>query len=482
MSTLSAATLGLLLLGALGLLPAVALVGWRWLSLVLAPVGGAVLTGLAAALALALGGPLVGWAWLLGTIGGGLSVAWWIWRPDGRPWRTPVPHPERDRARSLILVSGGILSLLAAALSLRGLATPTVGFDTRALWALRAGWMLHDHHQMLLDFRVRELLIGQSGYPPLVSSESAFVWGMTGLHTVRVEVVIVALVDVLCLLALSMGIMAAGRAAIDSQTTGARRRLPVAVAALVGPAIILVGAGITEPFLTNGYADPMWSLCAAGAVLFGLALPSTCANFAAAALLLVGAGMSKQEGMFTALCLLGLILARQLGHLPAPPHRRRRVVILVAAAGAQVAAMAAWPLAIALTGSRQVSSPLSPTSTWHHRTHAVLTGFAPSLHVLVLALGLSLVGGLMLRGTRRDLQLGNDLWSWAGLLAGLGGVSAVLVTGSAAIVPWIEGSVHRVTQFPAVTGWLIVAVWVVTGAAAASGGHPGEPNAPQQDT
>ena len=312
-----------------------------------------------------------------------------------------------------------------------------------------------------------------------MSAESAFVWGMTGVHTARLEVVMVAVVNVLCLLALSIGIMAVARTATASEARGARRLVPAVVAALVGPAIILVGAGITEPFLTNGYADPMWSICAAGAVLFGLALPSTRANQAAAALLLVGAGMSKQEGMFTALCLLGLIIARQLGHLPRPPQRRLRIGVLALAAGAEVAAMAAWPVAIALTGSRQVSSPLSPSHTWSHRGHAVVDGFAPSLHVLVLALAISIVGGLLLRSTRRDLRLGNDLWSWAGLLAGLSVVSAVLVTGSAAIVPWIEGSVHRVTQFPALTGWLIMAVWTVTGAAAASGHPSGEPSTVQ---
>ena len=137
--------------------------------------------------------------------------------------------------------------------------------------------------------------------------------------------------------------------------------------------------------------------------------------------------------------------------------------------------MAAWPVAIAVTGSRQVSSPLSPTSTWAHRAHEVAHGFWPSLQVLVLALAASVVGTLVLRSRRRRLGLGNDLWAWAGLVAGLAVVSGVLITGSAPVVPWIEGSVHRVTQFPAVTGWLIVVIWTVTGAAAATSGSSAEP-------
>ena len=467
MSTPAAAALGLVLLGALGALPVVALLGLRWLSLILSPVVGAVVTGLAAAAALAIGGPLVGWAWLLAALGAGLSTAWWARRPDRRPRVRCRPAGPGDRAPRVLIVIGGLLTVSAACLSLRGLATPSIGFDTRALWALRAGWMLHDHSQMLLDFKVPELLIGQSGYPPLVSAEAAFVWGMTGIHTARLEVVVVALVDVLCLVGLAVGILGVGRLAVGPGT-GLIRLLPAGTAMVAAPAIVLIGAGITEPFLTNGYADPMWSLCAAGAVLFGLLLNSTRSNQAAALVLLTAAGMSKQEGMFTALCLLGLIAARQLGHLPTGRRRRTRLGVIALGAVASVAAMAAWPVAIAVTGSRQVSSPLSPTSTWAHRAHEVAHGFWPSLQVLVLALAASVVGTLVLRSRRRRLGLGNDLWAWAGLVAGLAVVSGVLITGSAPVVPWIEGSVHRVTQFPAVTAWLIIVGWTITGAAAAA--------------
>ena len=473
MSTLAAAALGLALLGVLGVLPVIALLGVRWLSLVLSPVAGAIVTGLAAAAALSCGGPLLVWSWLLAGLGAVLTIAWWAWRPELRPWPRTPKAPGDATARFGPLVLGGLLSIVAAGLSLRGLATPTVGFDTRALWSLRAGWMLHDHQQMLLDFKVPEFLIGQSGYPPLVSSEAAFIWGMTGLHTARLEVVVVALIDILCLLGLAIGILSLGHRA-TALRDGWRGLLPAVVAAIVAPVVVLIGAGITEPFLTNGYADPMWSLSAAGAVLFGLILPSTRSNQAAAVVLLTAAGMSKQEGMFTALCILGLIVARQLGRLPRAPRRSARLLVLLATAGAAVGAMAAWPTAIAITGSRQVSSPLSASSTWVHRAHAVATGFSPSLHVLAVALAVSIVGGLLLRSTRRRLELGHDLWGWAGLTAGLVVVGGVLITGSAAIGPWIEGSVHRVTQFPAITGWLIVAVWTIVGATAAAGGTPTE--------
>ena len=43
-------------------------------------------------------------------------------------------------------------------------------------------------------------------------------------------------------------------------------------------------------------------------------------------------------------------------------------------------------------------------------------------------------------------------------------VSLVLITGQAPVVPWIAGSVHRVTQYPAIAGWLIIGVWGITAA------------------
>ena len=49
--------------------------------------------------------------------------------------------------------------------------------------------------------------------------------------------------------------------------------------------------------MTNGYADPIWSLAAVGAVAYGLQLGEGRSNRGAAALLLaLVAGMSKDEG------------------------------------------------------------------------------------------------------------------------------------------------------------------------------------------
>jgi len=91
---------------------------------------------------------------------------------------------------------------------------------------------------------------------------------------------------------------------------------------------------------------------------------------------------------------------------------------------------------------------------------------SPYLHVLVLALPLSVVGGLTLTRVRRCALVGNDLWAWAALAVGLVAVGAALVTGNGAILPWIRSTVHRITEYPVLEGWWIIAVWAVVGASA----------------
>lgn len=454
MSTTTAAAVSIVALAALGVLPVLATTGWRWVSVPLAPIAGAIATALGGGAFLLFGGTFLLWTIAIATVAGLVVLGRWWRNPACRPRRPTTPPPTSER----VLMGIGLLgSIGAACWSLRALATPTVGFDTRAVWALRDGWLLHDHAQALLDFKVHMFLIGQSGYPPLVSTESTIGWALTGVHTIRLAVVIVAIVNAAAVLCLSCGLLEVGRA-----VSRRSNRLPALLAlgggAIAATAIVLIAFGIQEPFITNGYADPLWAACAAGAVVFGLQLDDRPAWRAAAGILVVAAGMTKQEGLFTAVGLIVLMTARRLGGRT----DRRRQATVVGAAVVELASLAWWWLAIHLTGSRDVTSPLASTRQMPHRAVAVFHGFSPSLHVLVLALGVSLLGGLALRTPRRRAGLGNDLWAWAGLLAGLGVVSLVLVTGQAPVLPWIAGSVHRVTQYPAITGWLLVSVWGLT--------------------
>ena len=73
---------------------------------------------------------------------------------------------------------------------------------------------------------------------------------------------------------------------------------------------VLVAFDVFGPFATNGYADPLWSMAAAGAIGYGLILPCTRPNIGAAAILVAVSGLTKTEGTATAMILVILIAAR----------------------------------------------------------------------------------------------------------------------------------------------------------------------------
>ena len=76
--------------------------------------------------------------------------------------------------------------------------------------------------------------------------------------------------------------------------------MPLLVGVIVAVLLVFVVFGITEPFMTNGYADPIWSLAAVGAVAYGLQLRKSRANQGVTLILVLVAGMSKDEGFATA--------------------------------------------------------------------------------------------------------------------------------------------------------------------------------------
>ena len=82
---------------------------------------------------------------------------------------------------------------------------------------MRAGWFLQSHHQLLVDMRVRDVVLVQTPYPPLVSASTALAWSVTGNESVRLGVVIIALLNT-CALAV------AAFALVESARQFARRR------------------------------------------------------------------------------------------------------------------------------------------------------------------------------------------------------------------------------------------------------------------
>jgi hypothetical protein len=476
-TTFVATTAAVCALAAAGAIPVLATVGLRWHAVTLAPLAGAVIAALAATASLTFGGPLLSWFVGLAALGAAAVFGLWVVRPD-----LGLRRAERAAGRGALHRVVGILGFLVVvgtcAWSLRGLRTPTVGFDARALWVMRPGWFLQSHAQLLIDMKVRSLVLGQSAYPPLVSASAAVAWKVTGVHTARLGVTTVAVLNACALATAALALVECGRGMAGRVV---RAWVPMAAGVVGAVLLVVVAAGVTEPFLTNGYADPLWSLAAVGAVAFGLQLRDDPSARAATVVLILVAGTTKDEGFVTAVAVALLVAARAVGWTGLRGERQRWLAPVVVVAG-ELAVLAWWPLMMRVIGARGASSTFTATTDLAHRTDATVHGMSPYLHVLVLAVPLAVVGGLVLSRVRRRVGVGNDLWAWAALVVGLTAVGAVLVASKSPIGPWILTTVHRITEFPILEAWWIVGVWAVVAAAGLAGpGDPSSPSSPAAD-
>jgi hypothetical protein len=476
-------------LSAAGFFPVAAAIGPRWFAVPMAPLAGAVMAGVAATASLSFGGPLLTWFVALALAAALVVFSGWVLEPGRGPWSRTSRRGTRRLTRSRVVGIVGFLAvMISCAWSLRGLRSPTVGFDARALWVMRPGWLLQSHAQLLIDMKARGLVLTQSAYPPLVSASAAVAWRITGVHTARLGVTTIAVLNACALAAAALALVECGRSVatrmirgpgpgeVRSADTAAWSRPPWAAlvtGVVTAVLLVFVAAGVTEPFLTNGYADPIWSLAAVGAVAYGLQAGSDRSTRAAAAILILVAGLSKNEGLVTAIALVALVAARSVGW-PGLREGRRRWGPPVIVAACEVAVLAWWPLLMKAIGARGASSPFTTSTDLASRSSAVVHGMTPYLHVLAVALPLSVLGGLALCSLRRRGGVGNDLWAWLALGVGLLAVGGALVTGSGAIVPWIRSTVHRITEYPILEGWWIIAVWAVV----ASSGIRGAPGVP----
>ncbi|MHB1712384.1 MAG: hypothetical protein ACYCV7_13460 [Acidimicrobiales bacterium] len=513
-----AAIAALSVLSIAGLLPAIALVGLRWITFPLVPLTGAVIAATAATVYLAAGGTFMGWFAALAVLCAAAVGAFWVRRPAGRPWNlAPGSAPPRPALRGNRLAGAiGAAGIAGACIwCLKDLSSPTVGFDARTFWLMRSGWLLHSHRQLLIAMRTPILYLGQTGYPPLVSASAAVAWSVTGDHTMRLGVVVIALLDTCALATAAFAFVELGRrfsamlsvpavpaapppatspppaapppavpaAPCDStarrSTAGLLAYAPMIAGIVAAVLLVFISFGITEPFMTNGYADPTWSLTALGAIAYGLQATSTSAavgpvrgatgnrsGHGVVAILLLAAGMSKNEGVVIGAFLIVLVAARRIATVPGDQRARRWWRTPAGVAVAELVAVGAWPTLIRMLHARGGSTSFSPPGAMVARARATFDGFAPYLHVLVLAIPIAVVGGLVLSKTRNENHAANDWWGWAGLAGGLFAIGGALTVGSGAIAPWLAATVHRVTEFPALTGWWIVATWAVVASGA----------------
>jgi len=472
-SVTTAALAAMAVLAASGTLPVLALVGARWVAVPLIPLGGAVIAAVAAAGMVAIGGSLVVWFVALAATIGFVIVALWILRPALRPFgRGATVASADDRIGRLVAFTA---IALAAAWSLVALRTPSVGFDARTIWMLHARWYADGHATSLTALRNTALFFAHAGYPPLIGGTVALSWVITGVHSDRFGVVMVALLNACAVMAAAWVLVDLGRRCTQWSTEARRQVAPDArgrgagnIPFLVGVAtavlLVFVAFGVAGPFATNGYADMLWAASAVGAVGFGLVLTARRSDLGAAAVLLAVAGLTKDEGYVTAMAIVALIALRAALSSPVGETGRWWRPAVFGALG--VVGLGLWPLLTRLLhAAPNAPAPGRRDGDDASRLHASAVSMAAHLHVLLLAAPIAVVGMVILGRVRRTMGLGSDVWAWAALAAGLGFVLVVYVTGPANIELWLVTSTHRTTIYGALLGWWVVAGWAVIASA-----------------
>jgi hypothetical protein len=471
-TTTLAVVVTIAVLSAAGALPVRMLAGWRPVTVFVAPIGGAVLAGTAGELTVLADGTELGWFVPLAVAANAAATASWLARREARRSRA-VP---RQSPWVWTVGAAGVLGVAAAtAWCIRSVAHQAAGTQARDIWLVHATWILNGHKAALAALRNPALAGAHSTYPPLGSASVALGWAITGLQTPRVGQLVLAIltgcaVAAAGMTAIEVGLVVSARSALRSAVVS--RDLVLLVAGAAGVAWVFGAYGFAGASAVNGSVDLLWSAAAVGAAGLALVLPHGGERARGAAVLVVAAGMTKEEGIAAAVLLFCLIAFRWLAassrRYVRHPWRisRRRGLVATVACAFGIAGVLAWPIGVAVrraTQNNELSGPRAGSllsradSTWH--------SMAGVLHVAGLALAIGIVAQILLGRRRRSFGLGSDRWIWVLGVAEVFAIAGAYVVGTKPAGEWLASSVDRTSLFASCLGLALLAWWCVTAVA-----------------
>ncbi len=506
MSTVPAVATAMVVLAAAGALPAWRLVGWRPVTVFLAPLMGMLLAGIAGGLAVTVAGDTLRWfltlagaanAAALGSMashhdhqqvqpddaklsseagGAGASGSTSSGELGGA---SSARRAEKPGWGSPSWLSGvGVLGVLAVGASvgwcLKALVRPQIGFDARTIWLLHATWLADGHATARRALSNPALPFAHASYPPLAGGVVALAWLITATHSDRVGVVVLSLCTA-CAVAAAGTVLVEAGIEVAGRVRRAGSYVPVSLlvgllGAAAGSAWCLGVYGITGAGATDGYVDLLWSACAVGAAGLGLVLSLSGSSVRAAGVLLLVAALTKNEGIATGAVLVALVAwrwwrgGRGVGMVRGG---RRRIVSWAVVAEA---AVIAWPVTMLLLHAQPDADTVGHRyGGIFSRLDVTVHGMAGDLHLAGLALAAGVVGTVLLGRRRRSLGLGADPWLWVAGGAEVAATAAFYVIGTTEIQFWLDTSVARVTIFADALGLAAFGYWLVVAGSAALG-------------
>ena len=217
--------------------------------------------------------------------------------------------------------------------------------------------------------------------------------------------------------------------------------------------------------MTNGYADPIWSLAAVGAVAYGLQLRMSRANQGVTLILVLVAGMSKHEGLrhrhrllIALIAFRGLVTMadedrhrhwwRPIRHRPGRTGRHRRL----ACGHADHSRPGRCPCR-----TRRFMTCPGRARTAFDGMSALPPRGRPGRTAGRGGRCVPLRGEAQERSSQRPVGVGRS-----GRRTRAPSPRADITGTSPRAGAGLVGTVDRVTEFPALTGWWIVAMWALT--------------------
>ncbi len=453
--------------------PTVALVGARPVTIFLVPLAGSVLAAVAAELELAVGGSLLAWFVVLAVSINVLAVGWLRSGPRRRSaGRFASPWPW---ITILVVV-------VALAWPLHALRNPIVINDGWAIWTLHSAFIYGGHNAFLSDLKNPAYVFSNPSYPPLVPASGALAFVSEGRIDIRLAVIVTAILN-----ACGLGVLACGIVEAAHRTSTWAKVAAVAM----GATVCLVGMGTdTGLAALGGAADLTWAAGGVAAVVYGLVLPRAPRYLVIAWLCATVASLTKNEGLLTAVMILLLIALRyrltpaglvrygrsessraratgaadpSSGTTPPSWHHRGIIALLAAVPTAVVMAAPCLVWALLVWRNRIPSDFFrrAAPETVSQRVPPTLMSFADHLHIVPVAAAVAIAGSLILRGTRSRLGLGNPLWLWLVVAGSLAAIAFTYIFGDINIYAWLNTSASRTTIFAYLALYADLAVWLV---------------------